>query len=54
MFGALIGKVCQAELADSPQPLKFNGVDQHFDQFPFGGTVVEPDDVVNRISVISF
>ncbi len=54
VFGTLIGEICEAELADSPKPLKFNGVDQRFDQFTFGGTIVQPDNIMNRISIISF
>jgi hypothetical protein len=54
MFGSLIGKIREAELANAPQPLELGGVDKRDNEPSLGRIRIDPDNVVNRIAVNSF
>ena len=53
MLSRLIGKIGQAELAYSPQTLKFGSVDQRHDQASLGRVSFYTDDIMDRITVYS-
>ncbi len=53
VFGSLIGEVCEPELSDSTEALKFRRIDQIDEQSPLGDGCVDLNDVMNGISVVS-
>ena len=54
MFGRLIGKIREAELADSAEALKLGRIDQPDDQLSLTGIRVYANDIVDRIPVNAF
>jgi hypothetical protein len=54
MLRRLVGKMREPELADSPQPLKFCGIDETNQKFSFRRIGLQTNNVVNRIAVYFF
>jgi hypothetical protein len=54
MLRRLIRKMCQTELANTPQTLKFRRINQTNKQIAFIGICFETNDIMNRIPVNSF
>jgi hypothetical protein len=53
MLGSLISKISEAELPDTPEPLKFGCIDQRDEHVTGRCSGLDADDVVNRIAVYS-
>jgi hypothetical protein len=54
MLGSLVCEVCEAELTDASQALKFRRIDESRNQLTLRGVSLETNYVVNRVPVYPF
>ena len=54
MLSSLISKVCEPELADTPQALKLGRIHERNDELTLVRICIDADYVVNRIAIDPF